>query len=774
MDNRIIITGEKRVPKLLPLCGKDAAGNLYEVDNISMLKNGRRFLPVMGEFHYSRWEPEGWEEELYKMKAGGLDAVATYVFWIHHEEREGEWEFTGCRDLRKFLQVCQKVGILVWLRIGPWAHGECRNGGFPDWLVKRCGENLRSNDPVYLEAVRKFYHEIGVQVRGMMISEGGPILGIQLENEYGHCGGGPSEWEELKAHMLTLKQMAQDEGMIVPYYTSTGWGGGVVVDGETIPVLGGYVDAPWAGHVQEMPASANFVFSPYKQDENIGADLKRLDSRSFTFDPSINPYFTAELGGGMQVTSHRRVYVYPEDIEAQTLTMLGSGANLLGYYMYHGGINPDGKDSTYQESRATGYANDLPIKSYDFETCIRESGELRGNFARLRKLHTMIKEIEEPLAGSTVYFAEKNPTDPEDMETLRVTARVCEDGSGFLFVNNHQRKRQMKERVNASVGLIWPDREVVIDRLNLKSGECAVIPFDLRMKAADCAAVRDDGTMQVSKTLSDGKETLQGGGCSEVILERTNASLLCHIGSRYFFCTDAEPFYQWKDGKAAEVITLTVDQANRACKLRNMLCITEHEDSCLIEKENGIWLISSHETEKITVFHEDGRPVDIEISYGKVSVDVQAQLVQDCLTEKAAAIGYGVEEGAAASETGSRIPHMPTDYSTEYGYRDYLVRIGDFEEAKVSQLYLETDYIGDRVEVYQNGRLIDDWFTTGEPWHMALKRFGYPGELVLRIYSTDSPIPNPHGDQVYYDLELEKGCGLRGVKVIPEYRARLG
>ena len=87
----------------------------------------------MGEFHFSRYEPEDWEEELLKMRAGGVDIAATYVFWIHHEERQGEWDFTGCRDLRRFLEICRRIDMPVWLRIGPWAHGECRNGGFPDW-----------------------------------------------------------------------------------------------------------------------------------------------------------------------------------------------------------------------------------------------------------------------------------------------------------------------------------------------------------------------------------------------------------------------------------------------------------------------------------------------------------------------------------------------------------------------------------------------------------------------------------------------------------------
>lgn len=141
---------------------------IYEADALSLRKNGKRFLPVMGEFHFSRYEPEDWEEELLKIKAGGVTIVATYVLWIHHEEGQGEWDFSGCRNLRKFLELCRKTGLQVWLRIGPWAHGECRNGGFPDWVVNDTRWKVRTNDPAYLKLVETFYRRIGEQAKGMM------------------------------------------------------------------------------------------------------------------------------------------------------------------------------------------------------------------------------------------------------------------------------------------------------------------------------------------------------------------------------------------------------------------------------------------------------------------------------------------------------------------------------------------------------------------------------------------------------------------------------
>jgi len=112
-------------------------GQTVGVNSRHLLLNGRPWLPVMGEFHYSRCPDKNWEEEILKMKAGGVQVVATYVFWIHHEEVEGQFDWTGRRDLRRFVTLCARHGMYVQLRIGPWDHGEVRSGGFPDWLLKR-------------------------------------------------------------------------------------------------------------------------------------------------------------------------------------------------------------------------------------------------------------------------------------------------------------------------------------------------------------------------------------------------------------------------------------------------------------------------------------------------------------------------------------------------------------------------------------------------------------------------------------------------------------
>ena len=153
-----------------------------------LMMDGTPWFPLMGEFHYSRYPENQWEKELLKIKAAGIQVISTYVFWIHHEEVEGEFNWTGQRDLRRFIELCSKHGLYVWLRIGPFDHGEVRNGGFPDWLLEKTA--TRENNPVFLHYVRRFDAEIAKQVKGLFWKDGGPIIGIQLENEYSALGPG--------------------------------------------------------------------------------------------------------------------------------------------------------------------------------------------------------------------------------------------------------------------------------------------------------------------------------------------------------------------------------------------------------------------------------------------------------------------------------------------------------------------------------------------------------------------------------------------------------
>lgn len=664
---------------------------IYSYNSEYLTCNGSPILPIMGEFHFSRYPEKEWRSALENMKLGGVEIAATYVFWIHHEEAEGEWDFSERRNLKAFLNCCREVGMKVWLRIGPWAHGECRNGGFPDWLVEkeRRGElTLRTDDPQYLRYVDVFFTKIAEQSDGYMHKDGGPVIGIQIENEYGHAGG-PSDREEGMAHMRTLRAMAENKGLTAPYFSATGWGGAYVPE-SFLPVLGGYVDAPWANHTHELAASENFLFQPFHDDANIASDFAEGQS-GFTFDTSKSPYLTAELGGGLQVTAHRRTYPYPEDIEAQTICMLGAGANLIGYYMYHGGVNPDGKYSTLQESKATGYANDLPVKSYDFQTCLRENGLPSESYYRLRKHHVFIKNTEELLAPAKAYLPENipGPAGAEDMETLRAAFRYNEAADcGFLFINNHQRKRKMTEKritPEAPLKFAVPSgegekKQIVFDRLCVRTDAILVLPYNLPV-------------------------VIQG---EELRLCRTNASFLGCFGEIYYFYTEEDPedvYFEWSDGKdhAGAVKILTTHDAEH-------FLYTGDEDGGKVSLLPDLNFTEAGEVQ----MKDTGQAAEsIQNVYGRTEPEVYE------LTLK-----YG---------------KRPADTLTE-------------------DVWLELDFGGDCARLYQDGKLLDDWFSNGEVWRVALKRYGYPTKLTLEL--------DPFKPDVYYDLPPKREMRLAGARLL--------
>ncbi|HEX3020889.1 MAG TPA: beta-galactosidase [Lachnospiraceae bacterium] len=401
-----------------------------------MLKDQKPWFPVMGEIHYSRYPKQYWRESLYKMKAGGVEVVSSYVIWIHHEEIEKEYDFTGNKDLREFITACKDCGLSLVLRIGPWSHAEVRNGGFPDWLLGKDYE-VRTNDTDYLLEVRRFYTKIYEQTEGLFLKDGGPVIGVQIENEYGHCGG--LDGEEGERHMRLLTQMAKEIGFDVPIYTATGWGGAVT--GGLLPVMGGYCEAPWDQRLTEIEPSGNYVFTHERNDHNIGSDYGF--GTGITFDISKFPYLTAELGGGLQVTHHRRPVAYSTDIGAMSMVKLGSGVNLLGYYMYHGGTNPEGKLTTLQESRATGSINDLPVLNYDFRAPIREYGQISETFKEIKLLTMFLKDFGSEICEMPAIIPESNPLFPTNFTDLRTSYRYKGD-KGYIFVNNYQRRYAME------------------------------------------------------------------------------------------------------------------------------------------------------------------------------------------------------------------------------------------------------------------------------------------------------------------------------------------
>ncbi|MBE3564992.1 MAG: beta-galactosidase [Thermogemmatispora sp.] len=181
-------------PRLL---ARSPQGETLALAHRYLLRNGQPWIPVMGEFHPSRYPRRYWREALQKMRAGGLSLVSIYVFWIHVEEEEGRFDWSDNRDLRAFVRLCSEMGLEILLRVGPFVHGECRNGGLPDWLYGRAVA-VRSNDERYLFYVRRYFAEIARQVRGLFQRD----TGAARERVYacwGALGANFSAWQRVGA-----------------------------------------------------------------------------------------------------------------------------------------------------------------------------------------------------------------------------------------------------------------------------------------------------------------------------------------------------------------------------------------------------------------------------------------------------------------------------------------------------------------------------------------------------------------------------------------------
>jgi hypothetical protein len=176
----------------LDLGGTGPNGQSIQVNSFYIEVDGKPFIPVVGEFHYSRYPAEEWEDALRAIKAGGVkggvNVVASYVFWSLHERKRGEFDWKGNLDLRKFVELVDRVGLKMILRVGPFGHGEIRNGGLPDWIYGQPFE-VRSNDAGYLELTDKLYAQIGAQV-GKRVSTFSCALGHSLcrLSDYAHGG----------------------------------------------------------------------------------------------------------------------------------------------------------------------------------------------------------------------------------------------------------------------------------------------------------------------------------------------------------------------------------------------------------------------------------------------------------------------------------------------------------------------------------------------------------------------------------------------------------
>lgn len=556
---------------LLGLAVTMQAGNVsVEWDRHSLIIDGKRVCPVMGEVHYSRIPADEWAAEVRKMKEGGVTIIATYVFWNHVEEQEGIFRWDGQRNLRRFIEICQQEQLPVVLRLGPFCHGEVRNGGIPDWVFTK-GCKTRDENPVFLGFVERLYRQIFTQVQGLQWKDGGPVMAAQFDNEYRGRG----------EYLMALKRIATEIGFDLPFYTRTGWPelATPVPFGEMLPLYGDYADGFWERSIEETAGNyyKAFNFKAFRSStaiatEQLGEQKERLNKGDEQY-----PYFTCELGGGMMPAYHRRPYIYPEDAYSMALVKLGSGSNLLGYYMYHGGTNPEGLTYLNETQRtiATNY-NDLPVKTYDFQAPLNEFGQRNPQYYMLRKLHLFMQDWGDILAPMEASFPCLQDIQKGDDSFLRWAVR-SKDGSGFIFINNYERLQNL----SAKKGVMLEACGVKLPKLDVPAGTMCILPINIegiRYATAQLVAKRDgkiylEQIKGIPTTLAIGNKVLKNLKAKgpEVPVYKNYYLLTSEQAERLFISEKREaksekldatiPFRKVKEAGTLRTITIGVNKA---------------------------------------------------------------------------------------------------------------------------------------------------------------------------------------------------------------------
>jgi beta-galactosidase len=767
--------------------GKTPDGAQITVDATSLLINGKRWTPVMGEFHFSRYDPCQWRGELLKMKAGGIDIVATYVFWIHHEEIEGKFDWLGQRSLRDFVTLCKQTGLLAVVRCGPWAHGECRNGGLPDWLLSK-PFRVRSNDPDYLAKVRTLYGEIAGQLQGLLWKDGGPVIGIQHDNEY----SGPAE------HLLTLKQIAREVGIDVPLYTRTGWPklGTPMPFGQIIPLFGSYCDGFWDRSLAPMPGNfwQAFVFDPERLDTAASGD--RFNRRGGADDNSRYPFLTCEIGGGMEPSYHRRIRVSPQDIYAVPLVKLGSGSNLLGYYMYHGGTQPDGRLSTMQEAQNTAMTNynDMPVKSYDFQAPLGEFGQTRPHYHLLRRMHLFLHDFGARLAAMPACFPSAMPAGKNDADTLRWAVR-SDGAAGFLFVNNYQRllpmpaKSQVKFDVRLPGGTISiPSEPITIPAdssffwpLNLDFGGARLIyataqPICQVDDAQICYTVFAQTPGVPAEFVFDAKEAAIQSATGSIVKTRGRVTIR-NVSAG----TGAAVLFHTADGRRHCFILLD-DKASLACWKGTLggaerLFLTPAN---MIFDGDAVGL-SSYDPSALSVAILPAPPSLRTGSDMLLPTEdgVFGRFTARCRQPPPVQAAYEQLQPAGPLRQIKMGSQKVAEAPAEADFAKAAVWQVKLPEGVDPQrrLLLRIRYVGDVARVYLNKKLLTDDFYNGAPLEVGINRFApeiYERGLIVKILPLQRDAP------IYLEKEARPDFGaessvvrLEGVDVVEEHQVEL-
>ncbi|MBR1448972.1 MAG: beta-galactosidase [Prevotella sp.] len=331
------------VPALMQAATKPGT---FTTGDKTFLLNGEPFVVKAAEVHYPRIPRPYWEHRIQMCRALGMNAVCIYIFWNIHEQREGQFDFTGNNDVAEFCRLAQKNGMYVIVRPGPYVCAEWEMGGLPWWLLKKKDIRLRERDPYFMERVKIFEEKVGEQLAPLTIQNGGPIIMIQVENEYGSYGEDKPYVSEIRDCLRSIY------GKEVSLFQC---------DWSSNFTKNGLDDLTW---------TMNF---------GTGANIDQQFRRLGELRPNA-PKMCSEFWSGWFDKWGARHETRPaKDMVAGMDEMLSKGIS-FSLYMTHGGTS----FGHWAGANSPGFAPD--VTSYDYDAPINEYGQATPKFWELREM----------------------------------------------------------------------------------------------------------------------------------------------------------------------------------------------------------------------------------------------------------------------------------------------------------------------------------------------------------------------------------------------------
>ena len=327
----------------------------FTVGNKTFLLNGEPFVVKAAEVHYPRIPQAYWDHRIKMCKALGMNTLCIYVFWNIHEQREGQFDFTGNNDVAEFCRLAQKNGMYVIVRPGPYVCAEWEMGGLPWWLLKKKDIRLREQDPYFMERVKIFEKKVGEQLAPLTIQNGGPVIMVQVENEYGSYG-------ENKPYISEIRDCLRG------------------IYGDKLALF----QCDWSSNFEKNGLDDLVWTMNFGTGANIDHEFARLKK----LRPNA-PLMCSEFGSGWFDKWGANHETRPaKDMVDGMDEMLSKGIS-FSLYMTHGGTS----FGHWAGANSPGFAPD--VTSYDYDAPINEYGGTTEKFFQLRKM--MQKYSDKPL-----------------------------------------------------------------------------------------------------------------------------------------------------------------------------------------------------------------------------------------------------------------------------------------------------------------------------------------------------------------------------------------